>query len=59
MKFIDIDSKASGEDLYLANSATMHTILKDEKYFANITLGEAKVDTISDTTNLIEGSGIA
>ena len=59
MDFIDIDSKASGEDLCLANSATMHTILKDEKNFANITLGEAKVDPISSTTNLIEDSGRA
>ena len=43
------------EDLYLADSATTHTILKSKKYFSTLTMLEANVNTISGSTNLIEG----
>ena len=48
-----------GEDFCLADSATMHTILKDKKYFQQLILSKAKVNTISGSSNLIEDSGRA
>ncbi|KAL5724989.1 hypothetical protein ACHQM5_008186 [Ranunculus cassubicifolius] len=48
-----------GEDACLADCATTHTILRNRKYFVNITLLEANVYTISGPANLIEGSGRA
>ena len=48
-----------GEDFCLADSATMHTILKDKKYFQQLILSKAKVNTISGSSNLIEGFGRA
>ena len=46
-------------DVCLANYATTHTILRDKRYFLNLTLTNANVSTISGTANLIEGSGRA
>ena len=46
-------------DICLVDSATTHTILKDKEYFSSLTLLEAKVNTISGSVNLIEGSGRA
>ena len=43
----------------LFDSGTTHTILKDKEYFFKIALFQANVNTISGTTNLIEGSGEA
>ena len=40
----------------LADCATTHTILRDKRYFFNMTLTNANVSTISGTSNLIEGS---
>ncbi|KAL4639000.1 hypothetical protein ACB092_03G186400 [Castanea dentata] len=48
-----------GEDFCLADSATTHTILKDKKYFQSLTLIKARVNTISSSSNIIEGSGRA
>ena len=53
------DSNMNNEDLCLAYSATMHTILKNKKYFSTLTILEANVNTISDSTNSIEGFGKA
>ena len=53
------NSKMIEEDLCLVDSATTHTILKDKKYFQNLTLIKAKVNTISSSSNIIEGSGRA
>ena len=36
-----------------------HSILKDEKYLKKLTLSKAKINTISGSSNLIEGSGRA
>ena len=44
------------EDFCLADSATTHTILKDKKYFHILKLCKANVNTISSSSNLIEGS---
>ena len=44
-------------DVYLANCATMHTILRDKRYFLSLTLTSGNVSTISGASNLIEGSG--
>ncbi|CAN1330864.1 hypothetical protein LINPERPRIM_LOCUS35118 [Linum perenne] len=41
------------------NSASIHTILKDKKYFSYLVKREANVSTIFGSTNLIEGSGRA
>ena len=43
-------------DLYLAESTTMHTIRKDNKYFEYLTLTKANFITISSPTNMIKGS---
>ncbi|KAG2669691.1 hypothetical protein I3760_14G044600 [Carya illinoinensis] len=45
----------NNRDICLADSATTHTILKDKKYFQNLTLCKAYVHTISGSSNLIEG----
>jgi hypothetical protein len=54
-----INSKMIGEDLCLADSCTTHTILRDKKYFQYLILNKACVNTISGSSNLIEGSGRA
>ena len=36
-----------------------HTILRDKRYFLELTLIKANVSTIYGTTNLVEGSGRA
>ena len=53
----ELNSKMMGEDFCLADSATTHTILKDKKYFQQLILSKAKVNTISGSLNLIEGFG--
>ena len=52
-------SKINDADICLADSATMHTIFKEKKYFSHLTLGEANANTISGSTQLIERSGRA
>jgi len=47
------------EDLYLSNSATTHTILKEKKYFEYLTLTKANITTISGPINMIKDSGRA
>ena len=54
-----INSKMNREDFCLADSATTHTILKDKNYFKILKLCKANVNTISGSSNLIEGSGRA
>ena len=54
-----INSKMNREDFCLVNSATTHTILKDKKYFKILKLCKANINTISGSSNLIEGSGRA
>ena len=51
-----LGSKINGGEIYLADSATTHTILRDQKYFSHITLVDANVNTISGPVNLIDGS---
>ena len=53
------NSPMGDEDVCLVDSATTHTILKDQKYFLKLTLVIANVYTISSTSNMIEGSGRA
>ena len=43
-------------DVCLVNYATTHTILRDKRYFLDLKLTNANVNTISGTENLIEGS---
>ncbi|GAV63559.1 hypothetical protein CFOL_v3_07077, partial [Cephalotus follicularis] len=45
-------------DICIADSATTHTILQNEKYFSHLTIVKANVGTISGTSDLIEGSGM-
>ena len=54
-----LGSKINGGEIYLADSATTNTILRDQKYFSHITLVEANVNTISGPADLIDGSGRA
>ena len=44
--------KINKEDICLANSATMHIMLKDKKYFSYLIMKEANVNTISGSTKL-------
>ena len=46
-------------DACLVDCATTHTILRDKKYFSNLTLVPFNVQTISGPINLIKGSGRA
>jgi peptide/histidine transporter 3/4 len=46
-------------DICLADSATTHTILRDQKYFSDLIPTRAKVTTISGSADIIEGSGRA
>ena len=52
-----LGSKINGGEICLADSATTHTILRDQKYFFHITLVEANVNKISGPADLIYGSG--
>ena len=45
------------DDICLADYATIHTILRDKRYFFKFTIIKANVSTISGTTNLVEGFG--
>ena len=47
----------SNENVCLLDSATTHTILKEKKYFSNLVMKMAYVNTILGSTKLIEGSG--
>jgi hypothetical protein len=46
-------------DECLVDSRTTNTILKSKRYFSQLSLAETHVNTISDISNLIEGSGRA
>ena len=46
-------------DACLVECATTHTILRDKKYFSNLTLVSFNVQTISGPVDLIKGSGRA
>ena len=52
-------SKIKCGEICLADSATTHTILRNQKYFSHITLVEANVNTISGHAYLIDGCGRA
>jgi hypothetical protein len=52
-----INSKMISEDLCLADNCTMHTILRDKKYFHYLILNKTSVNKISGSLNLIEGFG--
>ena len=45
-------------DACLADCATTHIILRDKRYFLDLTLTNVNVSTISGITKLIEGSEI-
>ena len=46
----------SPRDACLVDCATTHTILRDNKYFSNLTLVPFNVQTISGPVDLIKGS---
>jgi len=46
-------------DLCLVDNSTMHTILKEQKYFEYLKLTKANVTTISGLTYMIQGYGRA
>ena len=48
-----------GGDACLVDCATTYTILRDKKYFSNLTLVQSNVNTISGLVDLIKGSGRA
>ena len=51
-----LNFKMNDGDICLADCATTHIILRDKRYFFNLTLTNSKVSTISGTSDLIEGS---
>ncbi|TYI94233.1 hypothetical protein E1A91_D02G188600v1, partial [Gossypium mustelinum] len=59
MNTFQIQLATNGKDLYLENSATTHTILKNKKYFYRLTMQKASVSTIFGSTKIIESSGRA
>ena len=46
-------------DACLVDCATTHTILRDKKYFSNLTLVTFNVQTISSPIDLVKGFGRA
>ena len=44
-------------DVCLVDCATKHTILLDKRYFLDLTLANANVSTIFDTTNIMLPNG--
>ena len=53
------DLKMNEDDVCLTNCTTMHTILRNKRYFLELTLLKANVSTIYGTTNLVEDFGRA
>ena len=51
----DIYEKNGDEDMCLLDSATTHTILKDQKYFSHLKMREINVSTINGSANLVKG----
>ena len=51
--------KMNEDDVCLIDCATTHTILRDKRYFLELTLIKVNVSTICGTTNLVEGCGRA
>ena len=49
----------SNVDACIADCATTHTILRDKKYFSNISLVKSNVNTILGLVDLIQGFGKA
>ena len=49
--------KMNDDGVCLTDCATRHTILRDKRYFLELTLIKANVSFISGTTNLVEGFG--
>ena len=45
--------------ILVVDSGTSHTILRDKRYFMNLTMQSAKVQTIAGEASLIEGHGQA
>ena len=45
--------------MYPLQIVPQHTILRDKKYFSNISLGKSNVNTISGPVDLIQGFGRA
>jgi len=56
---MNVGTSTNDEDICLIDSATIHTILKSNKFFSCLVMQEFNVSTISSTTNIIEGSGRA
>ena len=46
-------------NICLAHCATMHTIIREKKYFLNLIVTNVSVSTIFGTSDLIEGRGRA
>ena len=51
-----IHHTTSNVDACFADCVTTHTILRDKKYFSNISLVKSNVNTISGPVDLIQGS---
>ena len=47
------------KDVLVVDSESSHTILKDKRYFINLTLKNANISTIVGIASLIEGHGHA
>ena len=43
------------KNMLVVDSGSSHTILKDKRYFVNLTLRSANINTIAGTASLIEG----
>ena len=54
---LDIDfNKMFDGEICLADNATIHTILRNKRYFFNLNIIKANVNTISGPIDLIEGT---
>ena len=50
---------AEDKDILIVDSGSSHTILRDKRYFINLTLRNANISTIAGIASLIEGYGQA
>ena len=57
-KDTDFNKMFDGE-ICLADSATTHMIIRNKRYFLNLNIIKANVNTISGLVDLIEGTGRA
>ena len=50
---------SENKDVFVVDSGSSHTILRNKRYFINLTMKNANINTIAGIASLIEGYGRA